>query len=817
MNEQQIKTHFQSDIWTILEILKKRNIQTEDYYVVLLFMSLSARKVLPVKCQSSGKIFYNELFNSLKGHGEKIHTQFAPIIPQFKDTIENLSQEDLTHIFILITAWCYDHKQDDFFKTFDETLYLISNSQGRLGGEIIQPLELSRILIELADLPVNSSVFNPFAGLASFGVFLGQNQHYYGQEINKKTWAIGQLRLMAYDRIESSQFVCEDSVENWPSPDKSFDLIISHPPFLSFSTAGRNIQTPRIILRNRSFEHFLIEQGIQSLNRNGKLIAVLTQGFLFRGSIEGQLREHLVQEDLIDTIISLPGGILSNTGIPVIILMINLNKVHPGLVRFIDGKDFVETRSRTEKILKYANLNQLVNGPFEDSEHVRIVNLDQIRENNFYLQVPRYFKKSIEGTKLKDLLQSIRGNFANKFLEGQLVKNRDLKDDKIDFNLEVSKIEKSELRTPHIKEINESCLLLATRWKTLKPTWFEYANEPIYLRIGDILPFRIREELVDKAYLISELHSEYVKEQLDSYRIGGSIPMIRKDDLLEVVIKLPSLTEQRAKVQGIEEISTEIKELQKERKAIAHGIAINQFNEFASLKHTLGTPRQNILDWTDNLLDFFSNKPEGFNALNDGFNDFYGTDILYALKEIKRDINFITDVLEKGENGLIIEEFEKTIISLYDINSLIQTLSDNNYKFKIKKLLLEGEKLKERGIYSNKILLKILIDNLLTNANKYGFDRNEVGNEVVFELKELDDFLLVEIRNNGKPFPKNVDREKFITKYFSADSKSSSGLGGYDIHRIASVFDNSDWELVLNQDPIYPVKFKFQFPIKLIN
>jgi type I restriction enzyme M protein len=96
-------------------------------------------------------------------------------------------------------------------------------------------------------------------------------------------------------------------------------------------------------------------------------------------------------------------------------------------------------------------------------------------------------------------------------------------------------------------------------------------------------------------------------------------------------------------------------------------------------------------------------------------------------------------------------------------------------------------------------------------------DKKETGNEVVIELTEIEDILLVEVRNNGKPFPKNFDREKFITKYSTADASSGKGLGGYDIHRIATDFKNPEWVLSLNEDPFYPVKFKFQFPIKLIN
>jgi type I restriction enzyme M protein len=569
---------------------------------------------------------------------------------------------------------------------------------------------------------------------------------------------------------------------------------------------------------------------------------------------EQSLREHLIEEDLIDTIISLPGGLLLNIGIPLIVLVIDKDKKLPGKVRFIDAKKFVESKSSKEKILKGIELlslirlvkslyhsnesldiTNIVNETFveygashldlntaEISDVVRIVDTVKIKEFDYNLNVPRYFQKEIEPkkneklVKLKDILEYVRGDRGDLPENGKLVRIRDLKDDRVDFKLSISEIEDIGLRRPDIHRINESCLLLAIRWNTLKPTYFNYEGEPIY-RSQEILSFKVDESIADYDYVINELNADYVQDQLKSYRLGGTIPMIRRDDLLEVVLKLPSMEEQRAKIQGIEELSGKIKVLEKERKALVLGKTIDQFNEFASLKHTLGRPRQNILDWTDNLLHFLSAKREGFDDLNKAFLEFYETDIISALKEIKRDVNFMTDILEKGENGFVVQDFDKTIIPLSDVNSLINDLSSNSFNFKIKKLLLKGEILKERGVQGNKTLLRTLIDNLLTNAHKYGFDKNAVGNEVVFELKEVDDFLFLEVRNNGKPFPKNFDRDKFITKYSTANSKSGTGLGGYDIHRIAVEFNNPDWELVLNDDLIYPVKFKFQFPIKLIN
>lgn len=802
-----------SKIWMMFDILRSENISSDDYHVVLFLLSAYKDNLVTIDIVNDNHHLKERLNERLRNSNYEYYEQYAPIIQSFEPSIQRLSENGIRHLFSVLVEINKQVLTENFPDVFDSVLYRISQSQGRYAGEFIQPVELTRFMCGLADLKKDAKVFNPFAGLASFGVYLDQGQDYFGQELNQKTWALGALRLMAYERPGSSRYVCDDSILHWPKESEKFDLILSNPPFgMRLGHHYRNIE-PNI----RTIEQFLIEKGIQSLKQNGKLIALLPQGFLFRGMHEQRLREHLVEEDLIDTIISLPGGLLLHTGIPLIILVLDKNKKLPGRVKFVDAKNFVIAKGPREKVLNDYSLNSFIHSDKEDDNVVKTVYNKQIRDNDYNLSVARYFQKQIDGVKLGDILELVRGQRGNLPETGKLIRIRDLKDDKVDFTLDVSSVEETELRRPDIHLVSESCLLLAMRWRTLKPTLFEFKGEPIF-RSQDILSFKVNEAIADKAYLINELHADYVQEQLESHRLGASVmPFIRKDDLMEVVIKIPSIEEQRAKVQGIYELSDKVKSLQEERNALVHGKTLKQFSEFASLKHTLGRPRQNILDWSDNLLDFLTKKKEGFEALNKAFTEFYDIDIISALKEIKRDVNFITDVLEKGENGLVLSEYEKQVIPLSDINSIINELSNNGFNFKIKKLLLKGEKLKERGIYANKTLLKTLLDNILTNANKYAFDKKATGNEVVIELTEVDDSLSMEIRNNGKPFPKNFDREKFITKYSTAYSSNGSGLGGYDIHRIASDFNNPDWILSLNDDPFFLVKFKFQFPIKLIN
>lgn len=802
-----------SKIWMMFDILRSENISSDDYHVVLFLLSAYKDNLVTIDIVNDNHHLKERLNERLRNSNYEYYEQYAPIIQSFEPSIQRLSENGIRHLFSVLVEINKQVLTENFPDVFDSVLYRISQSQGRYAGEFIQPVELTRFMCGLADLKKDAKVFNPFAGLASFGVYLDQGQDYFGQELNQKTWALGALRLMAYEWPGSSKYVCDDSILHWPYESEKFDLILSSPPFgMRLGHHYRDIE-PSI----RTIEQFLIEKGVQSLKQSGKLIALLPQGFLFRGMQEQRLREHLVEEDLIDTIISLPGGLLLNTGIPLIILVLDRNKKLPGRVKFVDAKNFVIAKGPREKVLNDYSLNNFIHSDKEEENVVKIVYNEQIRDNDYNLSVARYFQKQIEGVKLGDILELVRGQRGNLPETGKLIRIRDLKDDKVDFTLDVSSVEETELRRPDTHLVSEPCLLLTMRWRTLKPTLFEFKGEPIY-RSQDILSFKVNEAIADKAYLINELHADYVQEQLESYRLGASVmPFIRRDDLMEVVIKLPSIEEQRAKVQGIYELSDKIKSLQEERNALAHGKTLKQFSEFASLKHTLGRPRQNILDWSDNLLDFLTKKKEGFEALNNTFSEFYDIDIISALKEIKRDVNFITDVLEKGENGLVLSEYEKQVIPLSDINSIINELSNNGLNFKIKKLLLKGEKLKERGIYANKTLFKTLLDNILTNANKYAFDKKATGNEVVIELTEVDDSLSMEIRNNGKPFPKNFDREKFITKYSTADSINGSGLGGYDIHRIASNFNNPDWILSLYEDPFFLVKFKFQFPIKLIN
>ena len=798
----------EKQIWKVYDIFKKEGLGVDDSHLLLLFLSLykdgQLSEFLDQLDEPNDNQTVGEAATSYSSQNMN-YLQVAASEKQFSEFGKHYISEQFAHV----------DKEDlleNYEGVFESVLHQITISQGRVGGESMQPDELTRFIANLLDLPNGAKVYNPFAGYGSYAFYLDEGCKYFGQELNPKTWTLGKLRMKAHIKFKNTNYVCENSILNWPKESEKFDLIISTPPF----GMRLDYQFDRVDGRIRRVEQFLIEKGVCSLNEKGKLIALLPQSILSNGGQDHRLRKELIEKDLIDTIISLPGGLLLNTGIPLVILVIDMDKNIPGKVRFVDADKYVDAKSVGNRMLNDKELNSLIKTSTQDSESVRFVDNKQIEELDYNLSVPRYFiDENIEGVKLCDILETITGERKNIPDSGKFIRIRDLNDDKLDFKLDLSKVEKMSFGRQRVRLIDESCLLLATVWKSTRPTFFEFVDTPIFLS-SDILSYRINDKLAVPAYLINELHADYVKKQFSSYKTGGVIPRIREKDLLEVIVKLPSLEAQRAKIQGVAELSDQVKALQREQDIFAYEEASKQFDEFASLKHTLGTPRENISAWTENLIDFLSKKHEEFEFLNQSFKEFYEVDILSALKEIRNDVNFMTEIIENGEESFQLKRYEKSHISLSEINSLIKDISSQNYNFKIKKFLLKGDKLKDRGIDGHRIPLRALLNNIFRNAHKYGFDKKEQGNEVAIELKEVDGFLLLEIRNNGNPFPRNYDRNKFITKYSTTATKDGKGMGGYHINEIASNFENPEWKLILNEDPFYPVKFEFQFPIKTI-
>mgnify|MGYP006285521947 FL=1 len=795
-------------VWDLFDLMRGESIRTDEYSVILYFLILYKEIGLKKIIESKSESLISKIQELSYSKENKNHETLTRLFEIFEPTIAQISDNGIQEIIRHITSFDFELIIQNISEIYDDVIYQLADIQGKSSGEFVQPRELSQLICKLINLSDNADVYNPFAGVASFGIFFGPKINYFGQEINQKTWALGLMRMLAYDRKDISNFHHSDSITNWNPNNEKYDLIIAHPPL--------NLKLKKQIKGKFGYyktgEQFLIEKGIKDLKDNGNLIVVIPHGFLFRFGYYFKLRKFLINNDLLDTLISLPSGLLSNTGISIDIIIISKNKTHKGKVRFINAENFVEHISPYKRKLKAYNLYSIIN---ENKEHnsIKLVSIKKIEELNFNLNVSRYFVKDYNGIPLENLISTVKGEKKFDETEGKFIRIRDLSDDKLNAILDLQNIEDDKIRKG-ARKITQSCLLVAARWKTIKPTYFNYTNEPIFIS-QDILAFKVDDSKIDPYFLINELHADYIQQQLEGYRLGTTIPYVRKADFLKVKINIPNLNEQRAKVAGLNEITSKIESLKEERDKLVHDTAKKQFDEEASLKHTLGRPRQNILSYAEALKDFFeSNNSEAVREVNEEFKQIIGQNLSDVFNQIKEDINFISELLERGEIGLNLKDYTLKIINLKEVNKSFKAINDSSFNFTFNVFSFENnEDISHQGILCNTTLLKILINNILNNAHRYGFDKPDSKNEVIADLNVLDDYLILDIKNNGKPFPNNFNKEKFITKYSTGDPKNGTGLGGYDINRIIEYFDGI-WDLLLNKDKIYPVWYKIQFPIK---
>ncbi|MGB4655355.1 MAG: N-6 DNA methylase [Bacteroidales bacterium] len=827
-------SELKSELWEVFDIFRSENITSENYYVVLFLLSLYKDEILKSDFVVENKCIKEQIESALHKSESDLKSTYVNIYKSFEPILNSLSENGVT--LIVKTICNLDHKTllENFSELFDSVLYILSKSQGRYGGEFLLSPEITRLICGLFELPERAKVFNPFAGLASFGVNLDQGQNYFGQELNQKTWALGALRIMAYGRTSSSRYVCEDSFKNWPDESQKFDLIVSNPPYgLRLGNQYRDIE-PEI----RTAEQFLVDKGLRSLNNEGKLIALLPQGFLFGGMREQQLRQLLVNEDILDTVISLPSGLIPNTAVSLVILVVNKKKKRPGKVRFVRADKFVEVRNQREKFLNDYALNSLIQGSEDDEDSIRIVDNAQIVAWNYNLSVPRYFQKEItlanneRLVKLRDIFEYVSGQRGNLPKNGKFVRIRDLRDDRADFRLNISEIEDVEFRGSFFCQINETCLLLAIRWLALKPTLFVFDGTPIYIN-QDILSFKINESVADYGYIINELHSDYVQEQLESYRIGMTIPYISRDDLLEVAIKLPSLQEQKAKVKGVFELSNEIQILQDKLNSMIVGESESIYEKKSSLKHRLGTPLLNIGSSLRNIEKALSREFVSWEetklserhsiTLRESFDSIHQTlkTVHQILIDNEQEISFSNKRLEEIDFLAFIKGYVDRIKSAEKSNVSVKLDINPDIKIQLNNKVL---------ILGNTELLEIGLNAIVENAHMHAFTDDSKKYKLEFRvslyitpsvkkqadnaISGFDTYIKVEVANNGKPFPNNYTLEKLIRKNSFAGETGNTGQGGFDLNEIIKYHNNgvSTLDLITDSTSEFTTTYSFLIP-----
>ncbi len=295
-------------------------------------------------------------------------------------------------------------------------IYLIerfASDAGKKAGEFYTPHKVSELVAKLCAPRPGARICDPACGSGGLMIEAAQvvgNDDYalYGMEVNGSTWALARMNMFLHGadaaRIEWCDTLTAPAlVEN----DRlmKFDNVVANPPFSLKKWGAEAVSEdpynrfwrglPPVSKGDFAFISHMIEIAIEN---KGRVAVVVPHGVLFRGAAEGRIRRKLIEDNLLDTVIGLPGNLFPTTTIPVAVLVFDRSREQGGSnagrkdVLFVDAsKDYQPGKNQNalldkhiEKILETCKERKDV------EKYAHLAGFDEIAENDFNLNIPRY-------------------------------------------------------------------------------------------------------------------------------------------------------------------------------------------------------------------------------------------------------------------------------------------------------------------------------------------------------------------------------------------------------------------------------------------
>lgn len=297
--------------------------------------------------------------------------------------------------------------------------YLIGQfamESGKKAGEFYTPHQVSEVMAQIvAKSSEIKSIYDPTVGSGS--LLLTVKKHldknvqrdliYYGQEKNTATYNLTRMNLLLHGvRPEKMKIKNGDTLSSdWPEDPKNpnegvqFDAVVMNPPYSAknWNKAGLKVSDSRFELAgalppDSKGDFAFLLHGLYHLGTNGTMAIVLPHGVLFRGSAEGTIRERLLKKNRIDAIIGLPNNLFTNTGIPVVIIILKKNRKNDDPVLIIDASNsFIKVGK--QNVLQEKDIAKIVDVYREKAEipgYSHRATREDIMKNEHNMNIPRY-------------------------------------------------------------------------------------------------------------------------------------------------------------------------------------------------------------------------------------------------------------------------------------------------------------------------------------------------------------------------------------------------------------------------------------------
>ncbi len=366
-------------------------------------------------------------FNAKKGKTKLKDSQLTELIAHFNKY--RLTNDDFEFPDLLGAA--YEYLIKDF-----------ADSAGKKGGEFYTPSQVVKTLVRLIKPDSGMEVYDPTCG--SGGMLIQSKQHLedqglldkvgangrrgislYGQDNNGTVWAICKMNMILHN-IKDAKIENDDTLEH-PQFEvdgyiQKFDRVIANPPFSQNYSRQNMKYTQRFRYgwapeTGKKADLMFVQHMISSLKDDGMMATVMPHGVLFRGGAERSIREAIVRDNIVEAIIGLPQHLFYGTGIPACVLVINKNKDKElkDKILFINA-DVEFGEGRNQNFLRPEDIEKIsfvFDHKTEIAKYSRLVDIKEIEDNEFNLNIRRYIDNSPE-PEIEDVRAHLTGGIPRR-------------------------------------------------------------------------------------------------------------------------------------------------------------------------------------------------------------------------------------------------------------------------------------------------------------------------------------------------------------------------------------------------------------------
>lgn len=287
---------------------------------------------------------------------------------------------------------------------------------GKKAGEFFTVRHVAKLVAMLAEPKEGDRICDPACGSGGLLLLAGEeikkkgskNYALYGQESTGATFQLARMNMFLHAE-DSARLEWGDTLNNPLLVENNhlmrFDVVVANPPFSLKKWGAEHAEADKykrfwrgVPPKDKGDFAFITHMVETAKPKTGRVAVIVPHGVLFRGGAEGKIREQMLRENIIDTVIGLPAGLFQTTGIPVAVLVIDRSREKGGLneskkdVLFIEAsKEFKQ--GKAQNALADENIAKIFD-TYKKRKDIkkfsRKVVLKEIEEKDFNLNITRY-------------------------------------------------------------------------------------------------------------------------------------------------------------------------------------------------------------------------------------------------------------------------------------------------------------------------------------------------------------------------------------------------------------------------------------------